>query len=259
MRATLITGATGGLGRAFCFALAKETLLLTGRSEEKLICLREELLQNNPNATVFFYACRLDREEERARFYDFIERESFTFSKLVLVAGADIQKELSAYTEEKLLFQTRINFEANASLLRFCFARREADFSVLGISSVSGIYPMPYFALYSATKSAFTSLLEALSVEWKGKARVTAVLPGAMPTREDVQENIKTQGLWGKLAVKSPEWVASASLKALKRGKRKYIPGFWNNVMNAFTKLIPMSFKLKFIARRWSKTTKDAF
>lgn len=259
MRITLITGATGGLGRAFVFALLNEPLLLTGRSEEKLSLLQEEILQKNPKATVFVYLCRLDKEEERRAFYDYIEREDFTFSKLILVAGADIQKPFSDYTEEKLLFQTRVNFEANASLLRFCHKRRERDFSVLGISSVSGIYPMPYFALYSATKGAFTSLLEALSVEWKGTARVTAVLPGAMPTREDIRENIKAQGLWGKLAVHSPEWVAKKSLEALKRGKRKYIPGFWNNVMNVFTRCIPMTWKLKFIARRWSKTTKDAF
>ena len=80
-----------------------------------------------------------------------------------------------------------------------------------------------------------------------------------MPTREDVKEQIKGQGLWGKLAAKSPEWVAKQSLKAVYKNKGKIIPGFWNKVMRISTVWIPASWRLKFIARRWSKISKDAF
>ena len=44
MNYTLITGATGGLGEEFCRALIKtDDLFLTGRSEQKLLLLKEEL------------------------------------------------------------------------------------------------------------------------------------------------------------------------------------------------------------------------
>ena len=119
---------------------------------------------------------------------------------------------------------------------------------------------MPYFALYSAAKSALTSFSAALREEMKGKGvRVTAVLPGAMPTRADIRKQIEGQGLWGRLAAKSPGFVAEKSLKAAARNRRKYIPGFWNRALNAFMKILPLSWKLKFIARRWSKISKDAF
>ena len=119
---------------------------------------------------------------------------------------------------------------------------------------------MPYFALYSALKGALTSFSASIREEWKKEGvKVTAVLPGAMPTREDVKKQIQGQGLWGKLAAKSPEYVAACSLKAVEKNKRKVIPGFWNKVMNAGTKLIPTAWRLKFIARRWSKISKDAF
>ena len=84
-------------------------------------------------------------------------------------------------------------------------------------------------------------------------------MPGAMPTRADVKEQIAGQGLWGKLAAKSPEFVAEKSLKAVKKNKRKVIPGFFNNVMNLLLKILPLSWKLRFIARRWSRISKDAF
>jgi short-subunit dehydrogenase len=119
---------------------------------------------------------------------------------------------------------------------------------------------MPYFAIYSATKGALTSFSSALREEMKGKGvHVSAILPGAMPTREDIKAQIKGQGLWGKLAVKTPEWVAEYALKKVKKNKRVKIAGFWNKVMRVGTALLPMPLKLKFIARRWSKISKDAF
>ena len=119
---------------------------------------------------------------------------------------------------------------------------------------------MPYFAIYSATKGALTSFSLSLREEMKGKGVfVTAILPGAMPTREDIKEQIKGQGLWGKLAVKTPEWVAEYSLKKLDKNKAKAIPGVWNKIMRFGTALLPLSWKLRFIARRWSKISKDAF
>jgi short-subunit dehydrogenase len=89
--------------------------------------------------------------------------------------------------------------------------------------------------------------------------RVTAILPGAIPTREDVKEQIKGQGLWGKIAAKQPSYVAEKSLKAVAKNKGKVVVGFANKLMNVGTKLIPLPLKLKFIAKRWSKIRKDAF
>ena len=118
---------------------------------------------------------------------------------------------------------------------------------------------MPYFALYSATKKAIEQFSSAVRTEWKGRAKVTCVLPGAIPTRDDIKANIKTQGVWGRLAPLSPETVARRSLKAVKRNRRRVILGGWNKLMRIFTALIPMRVKLKLIARRWIKTEKDAF
>lgn len=259
---TFISGATGGLGRAFTFACAArgENLLLTGRTKQKLLSLKEEVLPCYPSLTVEVFACRLDKENEREQLLSFVEERNLTFSKLIHVAGADIQKPFFDYTAEKILFQTRANFEASVALTHALSLRAEGKLKVLAVSSVSGLYPMPYFALYSATKAATTYFYSALHVEWKKKGYfVTCVLPGAMPTREDVKEQIQGQGLWGKLAAKSPEFVAEKSLRALDRNKKTYIPGFFNRLMRVFTAPIPLSWKMKFIARRWSKISKDAF
>ena len=125
---------------------------------------------------------------------------------------------------------------------------------------MSGQTPMPYFALYSATKAMLTNFFTALHYELKKQdVKVTTVMPGAVPTRADVIESIKKQGIWGKISQKSPEFVAEKSLKAVKKNKLKYIPGFFNKFLNALMKVVPKRLVLRFIARRWKNQSKDAF
>ncbi|MBR2647025.1 MAG: SDR family NAD(P)-dependent oxidoreductase [Clostridia bacterium] len=258
----LITGATGGLGKAFVFETAERgyDLILTGRSEEKLRVLKAETQAKYSALDIRVYAADLSSLDDRKSLYAGIERDGLKISLLVNVAGADIQKGLMEYTQEKIAFQTRVNFEAAVSTCRFAIENKAKKLHIVNISSVSGIYPMPYFAIYSATKGALTSFSTALREEMKGKGVfVTAILPGAMPTREDVKEQIQGQGLWGRLAAKSPQSVARASLNAVAKNKRKVVVGFWNKVMRVSTAWLPTSWRLRFIAKRWSKISKDAF
>ncbi len=258
----LITGATGGLGKAFVERLASRgyALLLTGRSAEKLAVLQEEISSRFPAIFVETYPADFADEKSHAALFSKIEEEGIRLSMLVNVAGADVQKGLEAYTQEKIAFQCRVNFEAAVACCRFAIGQRAEKLQIINVSSVSGIYPMPYFAIYSATKGALTSFSQALRAEMKGKGvSVTAVLPGAMPTREDIKAQIKGQGLWGRLAAKSPLSVAEISIKAAGKNKAKLIVGFWNKVMRISTAWIPSAWRMKFIARRWSKISKDAF
>ncbi len=258
----LVTGATGGLGRAFAFELAERgyDLILTGRSEERLQALQTELVARFPDRKMKCHAANLASEESRAELFSAIEQEGLRLSMLVNVAGADIQKGLTEYTQEKIAFQCRVNLEAAISCCRFAIEQRAEKLQIINISSVSGVYPMPYFAIYSATKGALTSFSLALRAEMKGKGvSVTAILPGAMPTREDIKVQIKGQGLWGRLAAKTPQAVARASLNASKKNAGKVIVGFWNKVMRFSTAWLPASWRIRFIARRWSKISKDAF
>ncbi len=258
----LTTGATGGLGKAFVYTLASrgDNLLLTGRNEEKLTILKMDLEEKYPGIDIRVYAADLSNEGSRYEMMEKIASDGVRISTLVNVAGADVQKGLIEYTQDKIAFQCRVNFEAAASMCRFAIGRKATRLEIVNVSSVSGIYPMPYFAIYSATKGALTSFSQALRMEMMGQnVAVTAILPGAMPTREDIKEQIKGQGLWGKLAAKSPESVAKASLKAVRKNKSKVIVGFWNKMMRIFTCWLPTSWRLKFIANRWSKISKDAF
>lgn len=273
----IITGATGYLGKAFINELIKNketkseiesggtSLVFTGRSEEKLAALKNGIEsefkgENESRAEIFIKAMDLSSEKSRAEFFDALSSRGEKVKMLINVAGVDIQKPFEEYTQEKLLFQCRANFEGAAAMCLYAVQNAAKNAKIINISSVSGIYPMPYFAVYSATKGALTSFSLSLSREVrKRKITVTAILPGAMPTRDDIREQIRGQKTWGKLAAEPPSVVARKSLRAAEKGKRKVIVGFWNKLMNAATKFLPLSLKMKFIEKRWSKISKDAF
>lgn len=260
---TLVTGACGGLGGAFVRLLAEsgEPLFLTGRSSERLKTLENELHGQYPALSVCTFECDLTSEASRAALFAHFDEEQITFNRLVYVAGADVQKAFEKYDEEKLVMQTRVNFEGAVSLTRAFMARSALDGSTefLAVGSMSGNCPMPYFALYSATKKALWQFYVALRSELKGRAKVTCVRPGSIPTRDDIKQNIREHGFWTRVSAVSPERVARASLKAVKRNKRKKTIGFWNRVIGFFTAIAPMSVKMRFVVRRWKKTEKDAF
>ena len=262
MSYTFISGATGGIGKAFATLCARKNydLFLTGRSEEKLAALKSELEAVNGGIKILVRACQLTDEADRAALMAYADGQGVKFERAINVAGVDIQKAFSAYTTEKAQFQIRVNVEATVTLTHRIMERGAPLKEIVTVSSMSGVTPMPYFALYSATKAALTAFFTALRLEVKKEGvKVTVVLPGGVPTRPDIVKDIEGQGLWGKLSSKSPEDVAESSLKAVRKNKAILVPGGFNKFLYFIMKLVPRGISMRFIANRWKKQTKDAF
>ena len=256
---TLITGACGGLGKEFCRQLAAtDKLFLTGRSEDKLERLKEELLAKYPKVEILIFRADLTSEADRKALFDYADEKGIKFGGYIGVAGADIQKAFIKYTPEKIAFQTRLNFEANIAMCHGVLLRREKDLKILAVSSMSGSLPMPYFAIYSATKRAVIDFYESLRYEVKD-AKITVLMPGGIPTRADIVKDIEIQGWTGKLSSKPASFVVKKALKGLEKNKKRVIPGAFNKFVYAIEKLAPNAVKCGYVARKWKKKEKDAF
>ena len=258
---TLVTGATGGRGEEFCRQLAArgDRLFLTGRSPERLAALSGRLAAEFHAVQTDFFPCMLDDEKQRAALFADIDAKGVRISRLVYVAGVDTQLAFEKYDQQKLLFQTRVNFEAAVSTARYAMERRTQDFGILVVGSMSSACPMPYFALYSATKIAICYFFSALRTELKGSAKVTVVMPGGVPTRPDIIEDIKRQGLKGRLSAKPKAFVVKKALAGAEKNKRIVIPGLFNKFTYFITKIVPVSWQTAFVAKHWSGREKDAF
>ena len=252
MSYTFISGAYKLASRGY-------NLFLTGRSQDKLENLKSDILLKY-SVDIKVFACDLTDYNSRNQMLIFIDQENIKFSGIYNVAGVDTQKAFTEYSEEKLLFQLRVNVESTIHITHALLKRKAEKLEILTVSSMSGQSPMPYFAIYSASKAMLTNFFTSLHYELKKDGvKVTTVLPGGVYTREDVVKEIESQGLWGKLSALKPEVVAKRSIKALKKNKVKYIPGGFNKFLNFIMKLAPKKIVLSFIARRWKKHSKDAF
>ncbi len=252
---TLITGASGVIGGEFVkiYALRGENLLLTGQNEERLSNVKEKF---SDNCTLKTFACDLSEENQRKNLFDFIEREGIIITRIIHTAGNDNQYAFVFYTQDALKRQARINYEAPLSLTLYCIQRFPVK-EILAVSSLTAIVPTPYFAVYTSSKRALWDFFVALKRE--KKIKITVVLPGSVPTRKDVIEDIKKQGLTGKLSSQSPEKVAKKSVKALEKNKDKSVIGFYNKTLYFLSKITPLKLRQKIMAKKFKNKTKENF
>ena len=250
---TLVTGATGVLGKCFCTELAKQnnSLIITGRSQEKLNQLKTEL--QDFGISVLAYSCDMASESSRAEFFE--STKGYKINRLVLVAGNDNQYGLNEYSQEKAITQIRVNFESSVDFARQYVPLMENG-EVLAVSSLTAILPMPYFAIYSATKRAMLDFFTAIRYEFP-KIKFSVALPSSMPTRPDVIEDIKKQGLTGKLAGQSPQKVAKICLK--KVGKKIIVIGLYNKIVYFLNKITPQRLRCRLIAKKFKNKRKENF
>lgn len=261
MNYSIVVGATGVIGEKFAIELAHKgnNLFITGRSSEKLTLLKNKLIDINANISVEFFPCDLTNFSDiNALFERFITLNS-KVSGLYYVSGVDTQKAFIDYNYDKIIKQSRVNFESSLLFTNFALKNKADNLKILITSSMCGLLPMPYFAEYSATKSALINFFTALRYETPKSVNITILAPGSVPTRRDIIEDIKKQGVLAKLSSKSPEYVVKKGLIALDKNKRICIPGTYNKIVNFFNKFTPNFIKLRIIKSKFSKKTKDAF
>lgn len=260
MNYTLITGATGGLGKAFCFESARlnYNLIITATKQEKLNQLKLELLKEFPNIEIKCFQCDLSNLSNIDIMLNQInEDKTIVVERLIENAGIDYEGPILDRTPQELQKVIDINVKSTIYLFnKFLMLRNEKEiFSTLIVSSMAGFYSMPQKAIYSASKCMLTNFFTSMHIELQNQnVKITIVAPGGIPTTQEMLDSIASQGLGGKLSSESPENIAKNSLKALNKNKLIYIPRFFNNFLRVIAFPFSKSFQAKQINKRWLKT-----
>lgn len=256
---TLLTGATGGLGRAFCCELltSEENLVMLGRSKEKLSQLADELKKQFPERNIKYLVCDLSKYENIERVLEDISKQNIKVNKLINNAGFITEGSIKNASIDTLLRCIRVNCEGTIHLTKRMLDSRDQDedFHIITISSMASNYPMPYMAIYSATKSLLTSFMLSLRQEFKkDRVKVLVVEPGAIATSQEMKDAIKSQGIKGRLSSVSPEKIAEKSLKLSRMNRKKYTPGIFNKLTIFVSAITPSSIKIRAISNMWKKS-----
>jgi 3-oxoacyl-[acyl-carrier protein] reductase len=188
-RRVLLTGATGGLGRALAAAFARAgcPLFLTSQSPERLTALRDALAAAPGTAApVLTAAADLRALDAVVALAERAESELGGVDVLVNNAGVFLARPLVECRPEEFDDLFQVNVRAPFLLARALvpgMARREWG-RVLNIGSSSAYAGYPDTALYCASKHALLGLSRAMFAELRDRnVRTICVSPGSIKSR----------------------------------------------------------------------------
>lgn len=250
MKATLITGASGGIGETFARRLAaeKHNLVLVARTEKKLIELCDELMLEHKIMAHYVALDLIDREAA-ARLFNETEKHGFEINWLINNAGFGSMDDFAKLELKRELEMISLNITTLVSLThRYLQKMRERRNGVIvNVSSTASFQPVPFMATYAATKAFVTSFSEAIAEENRPfNIQVLALCPGPTDTNffnAAHAEAFKMKGM------QTPEAVVETALSAVKSRKSKVVSGWTNYVGSVFGAFLPNSLVTRVVGK----------
>lgn len=245
----LVTGASSGIGRAFARALAGRghELVLVARRADRL----DELAAQLPGPA---HAVPCDLTADAASLPERVAELGLTVDLLVNNAGLGAYGRFLDIDPARDVEQVRLNCEAVVALTHAFVPGmvERGRGGVITVASTAGMQPIPYEAVYSATKAFARTFNDALHQELRGTGvRVLTVNPGPVPTEwQEVAGHSadETHGVPGRI---DAEQVVAEALRAYDRGRRTIIPGRVIRWFIRANKPVPESLKLATIERMY--------
>lgn len=252
----MITGATGGLGRAFAGECAARgwDLLLTDRYPTSLRDLGDTLARMH-GVVIRHAEADLASPASRLELQELMQALPTRPWMLINVAGVDAEGPFRERTVDELVEILRVNAEGTLSVTHAALRLRDGStpFRLLTVGSLAGFYPMPYKATYAATKAFLMTLSVAIGEELRSHhGSATLLAPAGLSTTPGAIEAIAAQGLMGRLTTVDVHRVARIAVDAALRGRRIVIPGGVNAMLRLASSLLPAGYLARLVGDRWS-------
>ncbi len=255
-KTVLITGAAGGLGKAFAVECASRgwNLFLTDRAGSLLEQLAAAL-RSAYGVQAFTQPGDLTDPLLRESLFERIRAAGLSIHMLINVAGIDHEGLFFEQSSQQILNIVRLNIEATLAMIHAALPCRDLNstFRIINVSSLAAFYPMPVKATYAATKRFLLDFSLALREEVRGLGvTVTALCPAGMPTNPECIRAIEAQGLAGQITTLDVGRVANRTLDAALAGRALVIPGGINRTLQILGGLLPPRWVAALIHSRWA-------
>ena len=248
----IVTGASGGIGEATAQALAQAGYRVFGTSRKT---------PPGPTTGVEHVACDVTRDDSVEAAFAEVLAKAGRIDLLVNNAGIGLigGAEESSLEQAKSLFDVNLFGVIRTTRAVLPVMRRQRSGRIVNISSVMGLIPAPYFALYAASKHALEGYSESLDHEVRDLG-VRVVLVEPAYTRTSFESNlIRADEHLGEYTLArsnaeavmrevmmnadSPELVAMAVLKASNAAKphARYTAGGFARQVSLLRRFVPRS------------------
>lgn len=213
-KTVLLTGATGGLGRAMAEALAGRgaTLVLSSRKPEELDALARDLPGDGHS--------RIVSDLAEAGAAERLAEEAGEIDVVIANAGLGANASIEEFSGEEIARVVTVNLEAPMRLVRAYVPQmreRRAGHVVL-VSSLAGKAATAKTALYTATKAGLRGFGLALRQDLaRDGVGVSIVCPGFVAEAGMFARSGRTPPM--NLGTTTPEAVAKATADAIERNR----------------------------------------
>ncbi len=191
----LVTGASSGIGRDIARSLAKHgiNVIITARRRDRLIELKQELMQKY-GVKVMYIAADLTDKEQCFRLYERVKK--YDIDILVNNAGFGVFGEFSETDLKQELDMLDVNVKAFHILFKLFlkdFVKRDCGF-ILNSASMAGFLPGPLFSSYYASKAYIVRMTQAVAEELRARrsnVRISMICPGPVATEFSERARVK--------------------------------------------------------------------
>lgn len=187
-RVTLVTGASGGLGRVLALACAAQgaTVVLHGRVVRKLEALYDEIVAaGHPEPTILPLDLATARAEDFANIGSALQAQHVRIDSIVHTAVqlgslGPIEHQAFDAWHATLRVDLLAPFGLTRALLPLL--RAAPDASVVFTLDTRGEDPKAFWGAYAVAKAGLSALLAILADEWENapNLRVNGIVPGPM-------------------------------------------------------------------------------
>jgi len=215
-KVVLISGATGGMGKAIAAQLSKEEckLAIFARREEKLKEISKKFA--NDKTEIIYKKCDVKNIKDVKSAVEFTHKHFGRIDVAILTAGILVPNPIETFDSDIIRRSVDINFFGNVYFIEHLFPIMKSQKSgiIAGVSTLPDRRGIPGWGAYGASKAALSWFLESLRAEAKQKYNIDIITikPGSVET--PMIESYHRAGAM------SSEKAAEIIIKGIKRGKK---------------------------------------
>tara|TARA_B100001741_G_scaffold211109_1_gene174696 strand:+ start:3097 stop:3909 length:813 start_codon:yes stop_codon:yes gene_type:complete len=253
----LITGASHGIGKAISCEWASRgvSIIAVAIDSYALQELKEEIESNYMVSCMTLTKDLLDINAPQ-QVFDWCVENHIDVQVLINNVGLGSIGSFEDTTLDFDISLVKLNVFPMIQLTKlFLPVLKKFDKSLLlNMSSLGSLRPIPYKALYSASKAFIYSFSRAITSELKeSSVHVSVSCPAGVYTNDAAVKRIKFSGKIGKWTSLDADVVAKCIVNGMLNGKKLIIPGIGAKFLMVLMKILPENFNRWMVGRNMKR------
>lgn len=248
MKIAVITGASSGLGVEFTKTIIKQypkldEIWILARRKDRL----EDIVKHNPDQKIRAVTLDLGVDEEYRKLETLLSEVKPQIGILINNAGYECSGNFRDMSASDIQTIISVNVKGLTMVQKICSPYFAKDSFAIMTCSVSSFTPIPYQAVYSASKKYVYALGKALREEEKrNNVNILLLCPGNMDTEMHPRGQARQSKQMNALPFLDMENVTKIALAKAEHKKAVYTPGRFYKFYRVVSKVFPSSLIMYF-------------